>query len=210
MQDILKNNTLKLLAKDPLDVKDLVKALKKIKGLEDINKSAVNKFLYAGEKTGQFVKNAETPPVWSLKEGVSVSPPKSASASPKESPEQERPVVKVFKPKETTFILDWSSLGLIPEVVKLASETVHIKAFVDDMDEGKQRPEEIEFISSTEFVDIIDYRTQVALLIPYLVNIEQQDVILVSSDQVCELIIKLHNKMYKSEVKIVKPEDFNK
>lgn len=207
MQDILKNNTIKLLAKEPLDVKDLVKALKKVAGLEDINKSTVNKFLYASEKTGQFVKNAETPPVWSLKEGASTSP-KSASASPKTSPEQERPVVKVFKPKETTYILDWSAMTLIGDrletIAKMITEHVHVKVFGYNLNDIP-KPEKIDFI---EVLDDHSTIIQVSVHLTYLISVEKQDVILVSNDEECHSLVEVCNKIYKSEVKIVNPTDF--
>ena len=206
MQENTKNNVMKLLAKEPLDVKDLVKALKKVAGLEDINKSAVNKLLYAGEKTGQFVKNAETPPVWSLKEGT--SSPKSASVSPKTSPEQERPVVKVFKPKETTYILDWSAMTLIGdrlnEISKIVTEHVHVKVFGYNLND-------IPKLEKIEYIEVLDDHStiiQVSVHLTYLMSVEKQDVILVSSDEECHSLVEVCNRLYKSDVKIINPTDF--
>ena len=206
MQETIKQNTLKLLQSGPLDVKDVLKALKKVAGLEDVNKSSVNKILYAAEKSGLVKKTAETPPVWSLVDDM-VAAVENLSKPKTPSPEQERPKVAVFKIPKSTIFVDQTTQPCLEKAAKLIGERIYVRAFLskDALKElwnlEGDEPDKIRFQEAPELRE--DLLMLYTMTITTYCLAQLHRVILVTSDDSLKTMAGMLKDKFKAKIVVV-------
>lgn len=142
MQQDIEQSILKVLEVTRLDVKDVLKALTEM-GFKDLNKSSVNKVLYALEKRKLVQRTDTTPPIWSTY-GV---------AAPHVSPVGER---------LTVLFIDEDTQPCLKEALELSSQELHVICGL------KTEPEQE---AKWGFIYKLESDSQDAMLISYTMRI---------------------------------------